>query len=798
MNHVDIVFPVAQWDKLNDHLFGGEAEVTGLETLAYLLTSPNVSNYRARMLVVDVVKPNPEDYESRTRTEIRPTSSALAAVLSECRTRGLGLVEVHTHPFDSSPHTSFSGIDWANDRAKMPQMATFMSDDFSHATMVMGQNAFDAHYFNSETHEIHQVSRIRVIGRGAGPRVLRVLTPSAFANEDTDKLPESVDRHRRFLGERGTRALIAARVAIVGIGGIGSVVATELAHLGVKELILVDPDYVEPTNLNRLVGSSPSDVGRLKVDSAKDAIMRINPAASVVTINSTISTPDAINGVKSADVILGCVDSHGGRLVLNQLALQYAIPFLDAGSGIVERPTGVDFGGQVQLVTPGSGCLVCRGFIDARQAAFDLASPETQRYEILRGYGTQEIAPSVVSLNGVVGSLQVQALIQLVAMDGLADDLVIYDGRRTKVYAARARGSESCASCGPEGVVGFGDRLSLNQDPTEVPVGLAIPPAWLQMSPKPIPRDKHFSGLPRPVRPRTPVAPPIARPRPARGQVGRTPNRRLPPAGGRTNIPVAPNAARARMNAICIVSVILIIVVGWFTWGSWPLGGSDPEFVPDSAEFPYTSQIKDSCEQTSFTSTAGKVLTIGTRKSTSSGGPFGTSPTRCSILDIYAGSRHVGSSQLPPIGSLLAFPPTETRPPIVVVLTSEPAPSGNWSDETTKAIAINADSVQQLWQGRSRLFDNTSFYRMGQSLVLSREGASGGRAVDVIDPSTGKARFTAGCPSGTVEGPGSGPQGDNYVVVDDTGVITTFELYCAPPAEKSVRYIISESRMSRS
>lgn len=197
---------------------------------------------------------------------------------------------------------------------------------------------------------------------------------------------------------------------------------------------------------------------------------------AVEAVHDEILSAEALALVRTADLVLGCVDSHGARLVLNQLAVQYVIPYLDAGSGTRLdtdlRVTHV--GGQVQAVLPGLGCLECRGFIDARQAAFDLAPPHVRSRELAHGYGTRTPAPSVVFLNGVVASLLVAQAVQLLSgalptrHGGSVPAITLYDLLTPSLTPVTAAAVDGCPTCGADGVTALGD-LS--------PLQSAAPPA---------------------------------------------------------------------------------------------------------------------------------------------------------------------------------------------------------------------------------------------------------------------------------------------------------------------------------
>jgi molybdopterin-synthase adenylyltransferase len=227
--------------------------------------------------------------------------------------------------------------------------------------------------------------------------------------------------------------------------------------------------------LNRLIGAAEDDLDQPKVKVYEALIRAISPRTNVTAVLAPILSADALTAAKQGDLLLGCVDNHGARLVLNQLAVQYVIPLLDAGTGarLGDDQTLTHAGGQVQAVLPGLGCLECRGFIDVRQAAFDLAPPHVRQREIDHGYGTREPAPSVVFLNGVVASLQVAEAVKLLSGEapGASNSklaITLYDLLGQSLTRATVEEQDTCPACGPDGVAGLAD-LSPLQAAAEPP-----------------------------------------------------------------------------------------------------------------------------------------------------------------------------------------------------------------------------------------------------------------------------------------------------------------------------------------
>ena len=228
-----------------------------------------------------------------------------------------------------------------------------------------------------------------------------------------------------FLGEKSDLVLRRSRVAIVGLGGGGSHIAQQLGHLGVGEFVLIDPDIVEDTNLNRLVGATQQDVANRasKVSVAERVIGGVNPSAQIWTGTSQWQMCAA--ALRSCDVIFGCVDSISEREQLETAARRYVIPYLDLGMDVHWVEDGFVVGGQVALSMPEGPCLRCMGIVDDRSLAL-----EAQMYGAAGG------RPQVVWPNGVLAALAVGLFVQLITPWGKIQDLPIlleYDGNAQTV-----------------------------------------------------------------------------------------------------------------------------------------------------------------------------------------------------------------------------------------------------------------------------------------------------------------------------------------------------------------------------
>jgi molybdopterin/thiamine biosynthesis adenylyltransferase len=206
-----------------------------------------------------------------------------------------------------------------------------------------------------------------------------------------------------FLGEDSEKVLADARVAIVGLGGGGSHIAQQLAHVGVGHFRLIDPQDIEASNLNRLVGATENDVinGTAKVEIAERVIRSVRPWADVRV--SKTEWQAAADLLKDAHVVFGCVDGYRQRMYLESAARRFCLPYIDIGMDVTrlaERHYAV--AGQMIATRPGGPCMRCLGF---------LTQQRLDREE--NDYADAGINPQVVWTNGTLASLAVGAFVRL-------------------------------------------------------------------------------------------------------------------------------------------------------------------------------------------------------------------------------------------------------------------------------------------------------------------------------------------------------------------------------------------------
>jgi molybdopterin-synthase adenylyltransferase len=205
-----------------------------------------------------------------------------------------------------------------------------------------------------------------------------------------------------FLGADSDEILAGSTVGIVGLGGGGSHIAQQLVHLGIGKFVLVDPDKLEDTNLNRLVGGRYSDIAAAteKVEIARRLIKGIAPTAEIVV--RTCPWQEAIEDLKSCDIIVGGLDSVRAKDELDAFCRRLLIPYIDIGMDVHALDCGEFLiSGQVVLSSPGTPCLRCLKIVTEQALEREGAA-----------YGAAGGRPQVIWPNGLLASTAVGLVVQ--------------------------------------------------------------------------------------------------------------------------------------------------------------------------------------------------------------------------------------------------------------------------------------------------------------------------------------------------------------------------------------------------
>ena len=349
--------------ELESHLIRGD----GQEDLAFALWNPSCGAERQTALVYEVMLPIEGDREVHGNVSFLPQylERACAAAMKQQS----GVAFLHSHPFPGWQGMSRDDIEAERKMAG----AVLALTGYPLVGLTVGSDGtWSARVWIYESRRDHRrqwCTSVRVSGLG-----LRI----DFADELRPR-PAFREMFRRTYAMWGTEnhARIARmRVGIVGLGSVGSMVAETLARMGCEDLVLIDFDVVEPHNLDRLVSATESDVGRAKVDVARDRVQSVRTAESlnVRAVHNSIAEEDGYQAGLDCDVIFSCVDRPRARHILNHFAYAHLIPVIDGG--IVARFRDGEFRGadwQLQTVGPGRVCLECLGTYDPADVSTEAA-----------------------------------------------------------------------------------------------------------------------------------------------------------------------------------------------------------------------------------------------------------------------------------------------------------------------------------------------------------------------------------------------------------------------------------------
>lgn len=445
MNHhrCRLSFPSALYQRLHDHLFPGDLDEHG----AVLAAGMAIVDGKYHFLVRDVFPAiDGKDYIEGTHGYRALSAKFIHKHIIYCRDNKLVYLAVHNHGGHGS--VGFSQTDMESHERGYPALLDIASG-MPVGALVIAEKAIQADIWlpNGERLELEHTN---LIGLG-----FERLYPSQRYRSRTISSAH-FDRQILLFGDVGQAALKVARVGIVGLGGVGSLICEYLSRLGVGHLVLADPDTLEVSNYSRVVGATttdlpgPNGIGALKVDIAARLAQQANPQINIIKIAGDFAERKVAEQFLKCDFIFLAADSMRSRLVFNAMAQQYYIPGIQIGSKITLNANNstVDAAfSVVRWVIPNIGCLFCNELIDATKLAKEWKTDDERKAQ---QYGVQMPNPSVITMNAVGAAHAVNDFMFYylgLSKDRVVPPYAIYNHLTGSVNYIEPRKDRSCPEC---------------------------------------------------------------------------------------------------------------------------------------------------------------------------------------------------------------------------------------------------------------------------------------------------------------------------------------------------------------
>ncbi|MBN1954086.1 MAG: ThiF family adenylyltransferase [Anaerolineae bacterium] len=456
---------------METHLLGDRRT----EQMAVTLCGVSRMPHEVRLLVRDVILLPPDAFRRQSIAQLELKPEVQAFIHRRADEHGLVQVDWHSHPGGGS-YVAFSPTDDRYEAAQAAYLAHKMNG-VPYGSVVVNEGAMDARLWITRVSKSArrrkqaqpapityrpQAHPLQAILSGDLQRRIPVST-QRLQRAGASFISPIFDRQVRAFGQAFQRKMNALRVGVVGLGAMGGAMVEHLARLGVREWVLVDPDVVTLSNLNRLVNATTTDAqkARPKVNVARSTVRQVTPKAYVRALQADVFDPEAQRALKSCDLLIAATDNHSSRVALNRLAVQYLIPLVHLGFNVTVEPKGrevADVSGEVAIPDLGRWCLQCAGIVNLQQAGWELASPDQRALLRQRGYVDDTPAPAVHHLDGVVAALAAAEIHNLVHAFRPQQRYLVYDALQTKLVPLQVTPSENCPVCSAEhGVLGLGD-----------------------------------------------------------------------------------------------------------------------------------------------------------------------------------------------------------------------------------------------------------------------------------------------------------------------------------------------------
>ncbi|MDX8337018.1 ThiF family adenylyltransferase [Candidatus Cetobacterium colombiensis] len=420
MEKYEIRFKKNNLDKILKNLFLNKDK----EQFCIVLAKKDVINQFVIFKEIEVFYPKESDVLSSSLTHISIKKEFIYRILLEFNQRVDidTLIEIHTHPFlQLNDKVNFSSTD-NEDEINFNDYLKSNYSNLNYASVVLSDNSYEARIYLE-----NEIGKIKIKELDVNKEILN------------KKYLDIYERNIDYMGLNNLKKIFSTeKISIVGVGGLGSIVAEHLVNMGFNNLVLIDNDVVEYSNLNRLVGAKYKDAQekKLKVEVVKKHLLEINPFLNIKSISSEVKSDEALNELVESSKVFLTTDNHSSRALVNDFCLKYFIPFISIGVNISVINNAIsDISGEIIKIFPGDKfCLRCLQRI--RQINVDYENIENEKIKekiLKRGYLKEHKEPAVKTLNTILASLGVDSYVNEFTNYNRESSILVYENNKIPI-----------------------------------------------------------------------------------------------------------------------------------------------------------------------------------------------------------------------------------------------------------------------------------------------------------------------------------------------------------------------------
>lgn len=414
------------------------------EPVAFGLVSHAQILNRTLLLVRDVIVPPTTAFVDTKTHGAKWTGAYNISLLNEALERGLGILIFHYHA--GTAQVTMSEDDKTSARQLLPAFQ-MVAPGRPHGSVVLGESSAGGLILLPGTSNMLKDFRLRFFSD-------EMTTFPSLAASVADLI---LHQTQPLLEGAVTRSTLSNMVvAVVGLSGGGTQVARHLACLGVGELIGIDAQRVTQDNLLATGEFGWSDIllRRRKTSAVRSKVWWINRHVRFTAVNSLVPEPPAIEALKRADLIVGCVNNLNARADLQEIAWRYCIPYVDIGLGLYPLNPNDELSeigaisGNVFVALPGGACLWCTGFLSDEKLRLEAGGDRSYLRTKLAARSRQNSAAYVASFNGVLAGLAASDVLQLSL--GYASTIAVrkqYDALSGAISEVVVKRNPNCPKC---------------------------------------------------------------------------------------------------------------------------------------------------------------------------------------------------------------------------------------------------------------------------------------------------------------------------------------------------------------